>query len=485
MSTFIIIQEGRAFAPVTIRSDELLIGSAIECGLQLNHPSVPMALAGIKHLKDGFYFLPVKTSPFSDAQTIPILFNGYELAGDVALADNDTITAAGFRLQVKKDGDALVIRVSRSEQAAPLVSKAGKTLSATRAGSEAGRDLLATWIKRRLWKGRRKLANSSSLQPSPQKRQPGTEFNWSPTWDLMPPWPVRFLALCLLTVVAAALLVFFVWPSIFAPGSISRAHSLSSSILSPPIASNPNSGSCLTCHTLKGTVFQNCAQCHQAAGFQADITDAHKASGLTCVSCHAEHDGENFSPKAQAFKSCAGCHNDENKETYNGKSVHRPHGGTFGYPATAGRWVWPGLSQEALKLKPEIEATQSAAYDEQVSRRVQFHALHLYRVKVIGGLTGIEEGVLSCSSCHKKFAGKFDRDTPRQTCPVCHNGYISETSKRVFVDAGKPNCTSCHVEHLDDAYRWGDLLTEPAYEKRQRAIDKRYLDAVKRSALLQ
>jgi formate-dependent nitrite reductase cytochrome c552 subunit len=114
---------------------------------------------------------------------------------------------------------------------------------------------------------------------------------------------------------------------------------------------------------------------------------------------------------------------------------------------------------------------------------VQFHAIHLYRVKAANGITGVEDGSLSCSSCHKTFGGKFDRETPRQTCANCHNGYAGKPAGQPVVEADKPNCTSCHVQHYYDDYRWGDLLTESAAEERKLVIDKNYIDAVRRSAL--
>ncbi len=187
--------------------------------------------------------------------------------------------------------------------------------------------------------------------------------------------------------------------------------------------------------------------------------------------------------KVAAFDSCTTCHNDNNKQTYKGKSVHTPHGGTFGYPTSDGKWIWAGLDQDALKLKPEVTATWKPEYDEQTWLKVQFHAIHLYRVKAAPGITGIEDGTLSCSSCHHSFGGNFDRETPRQTCDNCHNGFIEARTNSLLVAADKPNCTSCHVQHYYDTYRWGDLLTESAESKRLRAIDRNYIDAVRRSAL--
>lgn len=498
LSTFIIIEDGRGFAPVTIRSEGLLLGHARQCGLQLDDPSIPAAVGGIRAKEGRFYFLPIEASRFGDTKRTPITINGREIIGDTALAAGDLVLIGGCRLLLEKDGDALVIRLSYPDEptAAQQLSPASKRPSistatgeaavpppAHGAGSREGDNLLVHWTDRRLWKDRLKLSGGAYLEPSSPKRQPGTAFNWSPTRDLAAPWPASFLFLCLVALCAAALLAFITLPSTFAPGRTSSAHTRTQLSLSPTIASVANSDSCIGCHTLKGTVDQNCARCHQAPGFHASITKEHEAAGVTCISCHTEHQGTDFSPKVAAFASCAACHDDTNKQTYNGKTVHTPHGGTFGYPMFGGKWIWPGLDEEALKLKPEVAATWKPEYDEQTWRKVQFHAIHLYRVKAANGITGIEDGALSCSSCHKAFGGKFDRETPRRTCANCHDGNVEKSTRQLLVEADKPNCTSCHVQHYYDNYRWGDLLTEPAKDKRKRAIDKSYIDAVKRTAL--
>lgn len=481
MSTFVIIEEGRAFAPVTIQSEELLVGRSLECGLQLKDPSIPSALAGIKQLAESYYFLPLKDSPFSAAQAPTIIFNGRELLDDVALTNGDVITVGGSRLVFTEADDTLVIRVSYADEKSLTPGTAIKQPS-SHAKAQAADDVMDQWIKRRLFKGRQKVSDATYLQPTPPKPKPGTEFNWAPTRDLMAPWPIRFLILSLIVIGVAAILIFFVSPAVLAPGAVSQAHEMATFSLPTPIATNPNGGVCTNCHDRKVAMEDKCAQCHKAEGFQATLSDAHKNAGLTCVSCHSEHQGKEFSARAQAYQSCVGCHNDQNKQTYNGRSVHQPHGGKFGYPARDRKWIWPGLSEAALLLKPEVQAVWSRDYDEQVWRRVQFHSVHLYRVKAASGIIGIEDGSMSCKSCHKSF-DPIDRDTPHQTCGVCHNGFLDERTNKMVVETGKPNCTSCHVEHLYDAYRWGDLLTEPAAAKRKKALDEKYIDAVKRSAV--
>jgi hypothetical protein len=116
-------------------------------------------------------------------------------------------------------------------------------------------------------------------------------------------------------------------------------------------------------------------------------------------------------------------------------------------------------------------------------RSKQFHAIHLTRVKIVTGIEDVKDGVLQCPSCHKRQGYDIDRDTPQQTCGKCHNGYIDPRTGQTLVALNRPNCVSCHVQHYYDSYRWGDLLTEPEQEKRKRAVDSNYREAVRRSAL--
>ena len=55
--------------------------------------------------------------------------------------------------------------------------------------------------------------------------------------------------------------------------------------------------------------------------------------------------GEQISHRAAAaLAACADCHTDANKNSYNGRQVSTPHGGTFGYPVVDGKWKWKGLN---------------------------------------------------------------------------------------------------------------------------------------------
>jgi len=496
LATFIIVQEGRAFTPVTIRAEGLLVGRARECALRLNDPSLPMVLASIRENHGRFYFSPLIPSPFDKAKRSLISLNGREVRDEIALAGGDTLLIGDYRLALDENDGALVLKVTypedpaitspgtdaETDQVTPKSSTrmvAGKV--ASRAGTEAEEsDPLEQWINRRMWKSRQKVVRLNYLAPD-LKRDAKTQYNWHPTRDLVPPWPLSLLFCCLLAAAATSVVVLLIAPSFFAPGKLSSAHTRTRLLLPQPIASAAVE-SCTSCHSLKGTIDQNCSLCHQATAFHAGTTKAHQAAGITCISCHAEHRGTDASSKALAFASCAACHNDNNHELYKGKSVRTAHGGTFGYPVSGGKWIWTGLDDEALKSRPEIAAMHLAGDSERQWRSKQFHEIHLFRVKSAPGIRGVQDGVLSCSSCHAFLGSKLDREMPRQTCGKCHNGYVDTLSGRVLVADDQPNCTSCHVQHSLDTYRWGDLLTESALEKRLRAIDETLINAVKKTA---
>ncbi|HEV2802972.1 MAG TPA: hypothetical protein VGW12_21075, partial [Pyrinomonadaceae bacterium] len=209
----------------------------------------------------------------------------------------------------------------------------------------------------------------------------------------------------------------------------------------------------------------------------ATVTEQHKAAGIGCTSCHAEHRGAEFRPGVAPFnasfqkgvepqETCAGCHNDNNKQLYQGRRVFTPHGGTFGYPVVAGRWKWEGVEQEAWEQKPaELKQLVAnwpvASANEDGRRSAQFHALHLYRVRTTGSLPGVE-GEVSCSTCHKAYGATLDRETPRTTCVACHNGRTDAQTGRALLAADQPNCTSCHVQHVKTMRHWNPSLLATA-----------------------
>jgi hypothetical protein len=293
-----------------------------------------------------------------------------------------------------------------------------------------------------------KMVRPSPLFPKAGRRAGKAAFNWTPTTDLRSHWPVSFFLWGTIVVGLLSIAAAYWYASAYAPGPVSRVHTKSELSVSPAIAAKANANSCTTCHSFSGSMETNCSRCHNAEGFVATVIEPHSAAGVGCVSCHAEHRGTEFKAAEAALMTCTECHNDANKNLYNGRKVSTPHGGTFGYPVVNGKWTWKGLNENDWSLK-QIAVARLAGDTEEKWRSKQFHALHVQRVRTTPGLLGNVEGELSCSSCHKTF-NPIDRETPRTTCGNCHNGRLELATKRVVIPKDKPDCTSCHVQHVKD-----------------------------------
>ncbi len=299
------------------------------------------------------------------------------------------------------------------------------------------------------------MVRLSPLFPRSQRRAGKAAFNWTPTTDLKRHWPASFFIWGAVVVGLLSLAAAYWYASAYAPGPVARAHAQSRLSVFPPIATKANGNSCTSCHSLSGTMEQNCAQCHNTEAFAATVIEPHAAAGIGCVSCHAEHRGTEFHASLAALAACTECHNNANPSVYNGWKVGTPHGGTFGYPVLNGKWTWKGLNESDWSLKqiPVVRLPEDT--DDKWSSK-QFHALHVQRVRA-NGLPGTANGELSCSSCHKTF-NPIDRETPRTTCGTCHNGRLESGTNRVLIAADKPNCTSCHVQHVKDKRHWNASL---------------------------
>jgi pSer/pThr/pTyr-binding forkhead associated (FHA) protein len=462
---YVIIREDLVQDPMTIITDGLLIGRLQECELLLNHPSVSRAQAGIK-LVNGSYFL------FGLRPANPVKLNGKAVDENEALAPGDLLEIGPFLLEIDLTDDALVIKVSlqigtvveTTSESGPkldtttkldLAQLPGERKTAkTRAGPLPGDKALDIfWDKRIREAG--KMVRPSPLFPRSQRRAGKAAFNWTPTTDLKSHWPGSFFLWGALVVGLVSVAAAYWYASAYAPAPVARAHARSELSIFPPIAVKANANSCASCHSFSGSMEANCSQCHDAQAFVATVIQPHATAGVGCVSCHAEHQGTEFKPAEAALLTCTECHNDANKNSYNGRKVSTPHGGTFGYPVVNGKWNWKGLNDSEWALKQIAVARLPSDTDENW-RSKQFHALHVQRVRA-GGLAGNPEGELSCSSCHKS-SNPIDRETPRTTCGTCHNGRLELGTNRVIIAKDKPNCTSCHVQHVRDKRHWNPAL---------------------------
>lgn len=473
-SKFIIIREDLVLDPITIISEGLLIGRLQQCELLLNHPTVSRTQAGIKEIDGNFYLFNLRSSN-------PVKLNGKPVDKNEALAAGDVLDVGPFIINVEETDKALTLRVSfmigletekRDVSSASLLTirlsgllksidpeqQQKKPKPAARAAPlTSAKALDIFWDKRIREAG--KMVRPSPLFPRSSRRSGKAQFNWMPTTDLKGRSYSAFffwgaILIGLLSVAAA------VWhANAFTPAPLSRAHAKEERDMAPAIAQRANANSCTNCHSVWTSMETNCSNCHQTDAFVATIIKPHETAGIGCASCHAEHRGTDFHPKDAALLACAECHNDSNKKLYKGKRVGTPHGGTFGYPVVGGVWKWKGLDDEEWSTK-QIALKRLPTDTEDKWRSKQFHTIHLYRVRPVEAVKGNKEGEMSCSSCHQSF-NPIDRDTPRTTCAVCHNGQEKSAAQRSLISAGQPNCVSCHVQHIKDKRNWNPTLMKP------------------------
>lgn len=475
-STFIIAREDRAVDPKSLVSEGLRIGRLPDSDVWLNHPTVSRLHAGINRIDGYFYLINLSASSATTVNGRAIPFNEAE-----ALADGDVVRIGPFFVVIDRTDEVLSLTVTIqfalnvAEREVPhkgrIVTTEPLVLPKRVASPSTGTAYLLKvfWDKRT----REKAGRPSPLHPKTPSRKGKFQFNWIPTRDLVRPWPFAVFIWAFILVGTLSAVAALTYKKAFTPQPLSAAHTTTRFALTPAIAKHPAAGSCTSCHAIgisvtnKAKMNANCAACHQTESFAATVIPAHREAGITCTACHAEHRGEDFKPMNAALESCAKCHHDANKNVYNGKSVHTAHGGTYGYPVINGVWVWKGLDREELEAKPELvtllEQNKATQSQTQQWRNAQFHAIHVNRVRVIPGISGIEDvdtanQVLSCSSCHKTgYMGRnLDRNSPRTTCARCHNAQVFDKNKGP-TGIETPSCTSCHVQHIKDTH-WASSL---------------------------
>jgi len=486
------IRDDRAIDPKTVVAEALRIGRLPDSDVWLNHPQVSRLHAGINRLDGDFFLINLSASSATTLNGRAVPFNEIE-----ALTQGDEIQIGPFFLYIDETSESFSIRVSSEfafnvgDRAPAYEPKTGEmrkvsgalqattgSLNKTALEKMEGRTLTSPELTNALkvfWgkRTREKAGRPSPLHPRRPPRTGKARFNWTGTRDLIRPWPFAIFIWAVLVVATFAALAAFAHKNAFAPEAVSDPHTRNSLTIKPAIAKQANANSCTSCHALgvsvanKERMNANCAACHHTESFEATVIPEHRAAGINCVTCHSEHRDKGFRPLHAALESCAKCHNDQNKHAYNGKTVHTPHGGTYGYPVLNGVWIWKGLGSEELAQRPEVLAflkknrVNSSQAEEW--RNAQFHGIHLNGIRVVPGVDGIpDEGgnrVLSCSSCHQTgyMGTNVDRSFPRSTCGKCHNaGVFNEPSKSPS-RIETVSCTSCHVQHVKDK-RWASKL---------------------------
>ena len=457
---YVIIRDDLPIDPVTVITEGLLIGRLMECELLLNHPTVSRAQAGIKQIDQNFYLFPLRPNN-------PVTLNGKPVEGNEALAAGDVVGIGPFQLEIEETEESLVIRVSlqigmlaaTADASNPVQTTdrlvtpvEGKKPAKPRAAPiESTKALDIFWDKRIREAG--KMVRPSPLFPKSKRRSGKSQYNWLVTSDLHYSWSGSLFIWAAVLIGVLSIVAAYSYTKAYVPAPLSTSHSASTMSIVPPIAMKANAGSCTSCHSWSGKIEQRCAACHQTEAFVATVIKSHEAAGIGCVECHAEHKGAQFNPAEAALATCTSCHNDSNKQVYNGKRVGTPHGGTIGYPVVNGVWSVKAVNDEEWDLK-KIPITRLPTDTDEKWKSKQFHALHSERVRVVPGIEGNALGQLSCSSCHHSF-DPIDRETPRTTCGTCHNGLVEDGSNRVLIPHNQPNCASCHVQHIKDKRSWG------------------------------
>lgn len=464
---FIIVREDLVQDPLTLISDGLLIGRLQQCDVLLNHPAVSRAQAGIKEINGTYYLFSLRPSN-------PPKLNGKEVDENEALAPGDRARIGPFVLEFDREEDdgALIIQVSlqigtipaTTDLSDPSIGTTGslsldsvetKRQAKSRPAPLPGNKTLDIFWEKRIREAG-KMIRPSPLFPRGQRRTGKAQFNWTPTSDLARRWPVSFFIWGIVGVGVLSVAAAYWYANAYSPAPLSRSHAANTITVLPRIAVRPNDNSCTSCHSFSGKMEESCSACHKTEAFVATVTEPHIAAGIGCNTCHAEHQGSDFRPGQTALAGCATCHNDANASKYNGRGVRTPHGGQFGYPVVDANWKWKGLSNEDWQAKG-IEVARLPEDSDGQWRSKQFHAIHMYRVRVTPGIPGNAQGEMSCSSCHRSF-NPIDRETPRTTCGSCHNGKVERGKDQLLIARDKPNCTSCHVEHVKDKRHWNRSL---------------------------
>jgi pSer/pThr/pTyr-binding forkhead associated (FHA) protein len=443
-----------------VSKDGIFIGRLDTCEIVLDHKAVSRIHAGIS-FRDGKYVL----SNLSSSNILTV--NGRKIAPqrEDVLADGDTIQIGPFTIEVGRFADDIVLVVeSRFTENVPKRTGDLAPRQAPIKSSQAPEGILKVfWSKR----NRQKEDWSTLLRPT-EKPKPGKAmFNWRPTGDLRRPWRFGLFVWAFLVVGAVGVFAYLRYPQSYAPKPLSNPHA--ASFESSTIANQSNANSCTTCHTANEPLENACIKCHQGTEFHASNTKAHEEAGITCTVCHKEHQGADYDITATAIASCAECHNDYNRNTYNGKSVRTAHDGSYGYPIVNAEWKWRGVYREVAAAIPEINNSATGDKDEQARLSRHFHTVHTARLKTPPGLKGDKKGLVSCSTCHNSF-DPVDRETPRQTCAACHTTAAGATDRDQRFGVVAANCISCHVQHPFSGGRWSEFLTEDALKRRRDAV---------------
>ena len=457
-STFLISRRDKVSQTddAIVESEGITIGRLISNDLALNHRAVSRVHAGIKELHGEFWVFNLSGSNGT-------LLNG-QLVTKSPLATGDIVQIGPYLLHITYIDRGLAIVVEMELEIRPLEARttAGRLPSqdsldgtllidlprAASKGASGGtkiaqtgllsallpaldeKALSAFWDKRKREAG--KIDARTPLHPVTRQKTGKAQYNWRPTLDLKRMWRASYFFWAVILVTGGAIAAVYFYTDAYSPGPLTIAHA-SADQPSRPIAARPNA-SCSECHTPSRPMAESCANCHSTPQFSPAVYDAHSREGMSCFSCHSEHQGRDTEQGLISYALCSSCHNDQYKVKTgprSGQALGTPHGGTVGYPAENGGWrKWQGFTAEQWKRK---------GFSEDLAKRTpsqQFHAVH-------------QEGRMAdrmrCKDCHSAGSPRdaLWRSSPAGECAKCHT-LASTIEGPILLQA---NCNTCHQQH--------------------------------------
>src|SRR5438552_3409709 len=310
---FIVSREDRGVDPKTIIGEGLRIGRLPDSDVWLNHPHVSRLHAGINRIDDDFYLINLSGSSPTTLNGRVVPFNEIE-----KIVHGDEIQIGPFFLRIEEFGKRLGVKVTlhfalsvgerepmhKQERyqkqlhvdSGALRAPTGKLdlkgieslKNRTGGAAELSNALQVFWGKRT----REKAGRPSPLHPRTPARLGKIRFNWTPTRDLIRPWPFAIFIWATMVIAAFAVLAVYADKNAFAPEALSDPHTRTSLKTKPLIATRVNADSCTSCHALgvsvtnKEKMNANCEACHHTEGFVATVIPEHRAARITCVTCH-------------------------------------------------------------------------------------------------------------------------------------------------------------------------------------------------------
>ncbi|HEV2800658.1 MAG TPA: NAD(P)-binding domain-containing protein [Pyrinomonadaceae bacterium] len=222
-STFVIEREDIAVSSIVLITEGLEIGRQPSCELNLNHPSVSGVHAGIKAVDERYYIynFSVANDTLLNGRVIP--------SGETeALADGDVVQIGPFSLDLQPRHGALHIRVRLEVAPRPIEARVATTTQlreTTRLDESTAVDnaLEIYWQRRKREEG--KFHPRSLLQPRTRTRLGKAKFNWKPTVDLIPRWPLAIFTWALLIVALLSCVAALQYPEFFSLGEADAARS--------------------------------------------------------------------------------------------------------------------------------------------------------------------------------------------------------------------------------------------------------------------